>query len=287
MLIRPYGYVTTLEFAVSKAAASIVVSDIPTIVAGPFDWYYLFIESDCAIEVVKVLGRSGSTLYVARGQDYAEAVAFPAGSKVYYGLTKAEILDATAQAGSLKIFTDQVLYYKDNVIGYGPLSIQFKGANYLIGGSSPEISIGRQENAYGCCNGSDVAAPIPSPFIYLTSQMYPYEVVEGIQTDSTLAGELRQLLHEYDWPVEAITTTFALAGELRDAIQEYEWQPEAIATDWSLVGELRTLLLLYEWRPEAVETFATLTGSLAAPLIEYVQPPEAIATEANLTGTMV
>lgn len=153
-------------------------------VLGLFDWAYLKLEHYGNTEIIKVyLTYSG--LQVDRGQDGTERHAFPAGTEIKYALTQVEIQDATP-ASPLNVYPDLSSYAQvsgsngEFIIGYPFIATQFEGgirAYYTE--SDATLHIDDWFPAAGCCSIAGNGAPlIGGPFFYLTSQLYPVEVIE-------------------------------------------------------------------------------------------------------------
>lgn len=110
----------------------------------------------------------------------------------------------------------------------------------------------------------------PAVFAYLTSTLYPIEVIEALGLTSS---ELDALL--LTATIEGLDFTGAmLEGELRTILLTYTMLDEAldITSPGFLEGELRTLLIQYSMLDEALEISSPglLAGELRIILISYV-----------------
>jgi hypothetical protein len=88
---------TTLASAITADASSLVVASnadrFPTITAGQY-YYVTLISPAGAVEVVKVVSRTGAAMGIVRAQDGTNAVAFAAGSRVEMRINALSVLDA-------------------------------------------------------------------------------------------------------------------------------------------------------------------------------------------------
>lgn len=143
------------------------------------DHCFLTLKNKDKLEVIKVR-RDYSGYQADRGQDDTRKVGFPAGSKIVYTLTMAEILDSMA-----------LIPWHINADGTGFAYVTGGMGTWVIG--APQIhadtlggiSARAEDNTlyifdhigmFGCCDGSLTGAPhIPGPIFYLTSMIYGYE----------------------------------------------------------------------------------------------------------------
>lgn len=191
MIKRLYLANGTLQVPLSKSSEDISIDAVLGAyilsILGIGDWAYLTINWLDAYEVVKVT-YDYTGLHVVRGQDGTCRQAFPMGSKVVYGVTEAEINDATPVNPAPYIYAT----------GYGVATVQQNGYAFTV--EYPDVVptyVGGVTGYYtdgvwnladyyppaGCCTVAGNGAPlIPGPFFYFTSQLYAVDVLEsGIQ----------------------------------------------------------------------------------------------------------
>lgn len=174
---------TSDDIALDTATITYILS-----VLNVGDWAYLTITWMDKLEVVRVhLDYSG--LNVDRGIGTRQH-GFPMGASVRYKLTQSEIEDKVS-APTLNIVASgygvmsAVEFNGQWILGYTPLQIQAVGGIQTYYTDDGNLVIVDAVGAFGCCGGAGGAgAPaIPGPYFYLTSQLYPFNVVEsGINT---------------------------------------------------------------------------------------------------------
>lgn len=120
---------------------------------------------------------------------------------------------------------------------------------------------------------------------HLTSQPYPVEVIEGVESPQASMVDGLIYVSSYTAEPEAFDSPQAtlVDGELRTILKQYLMLPEALDTPQALLvdGELRTILQQYSMLPEAFDTpqAALIAGELDAVLIQYTNwPAEAFDT---------
>ena len=253
---------------------------------------YVKLQGKAGVEVVKVLWVDDTGVVVEREQDNTEALEFNVGDTVEYVLTAAEIV---AQQPSVTIAVDGALEYSDGKLSYQTVTWDELGATQYVG-SYTNLIIGRDEQAYGCCDGNNSPAPLrPVPF-YLTSRPYPVEVIEGWTSTASWVKARDFGVNVDNWSSEASW----VSGTLRTILNFYGLPPTDFWTsDASWVsGTLRTILRTYVppsnsnpgdtrgdmWTSDG----SWVTGTLKAILVIYSNyPPDTWTADASwVSGTL-
>lgn len=137
------------------------------------------------------------------------------------------------------------------------------------------------------------AAELPQSFAtFLTSQTYPYFLMDGAESTAFITGgDLARLIVIYEAPPEGVDSTASVtSGDLRLPFVSYTAPPEGIDSSASISeGQLRTILFTYTAPPEGIDSFASIsTGVLDQILITYNAPPEGVDSSASITaGSLV
>lgn len=146
------------------------------------DHCYLTLTEKGKLEVIKIR-RDYSGYQVDRAQDNTKAQSFSTAAKLTYRLTVAEIKDATPST-PFNVYADGT-GAAEVIGGYGtwqliytpPQGITFGGVDSRTDGN--DLVLFDRVGMFGCCDGDLTGAPgIDGPFFYLTSQLYPQEVIE-------------------------------------------------------------------------------------------------------------
>jgi hypothetical protein len=262
-----------------------VDSALHNLLVGLNDNYtYLKLEGEAGVEIVKAYGVE-TGVYLKRAQDSTEALEFNIGDTVGYTLTAAEIADSVPAIPLTLQVTGGLRRIVD--IEYIPLKWTAFGATEFVG-AYPDLVIGRDEEAYGCCDGNNEPARLPAEPFYLTSRPYPIEVIEGWTASfspvrgtirgtnfdlwqsqfSWQSGILRQILKAYDnYPPENWQATFSWqSGTLRQILKSYnDYPPEYWQAQFSWrSGTLRQILISYtNYPPESWQSqFSWVSGTL-------------------------
>ena len=185
MIKRLYLANGTLQSPLSKTAEDISVdaglANYMLSQLGIYDWAYLTIQWGEITEVVKVyLDYSGLNVY--RGQDGTCRQAFPAGATVRYGLTQAEIQDATPIA-AVNLYANganPLTVSEANgawVITYAPVNAACEGGiQAYFSLYDATLHLADYYPAAGCSSIAGNGAPlIGGPYFYLTSRPYTVE----------------------------------------------------------------------------------------------------------------
>jgi hypothetical protein len=246
---------------------------------------YLKLTGEAGVEIVKAYGTSVGA-YVQRGVDNTEALEFNAGDTVEYTLTVAEIEDLVPAIPLTLDVTGGLRRIVD--IEYIPLNWIAFGATEFVG-EYPDLTIGRDEEAYGCCDGNNEPARVPAEPFYLTSRPYPIEVIEGwTATFSPLRGATRGTNFDL-WSAQFSWRS----GELRQILRAYVHPPQDFwqaQFSWQS-GTLRQILRTYTAPPEDFwqASFSWQSGTLRQILITYSNyPPEAWQAQFSwVSGTLI
>ena len=226
MLRALYGAVGVLAAPLSSTGNKLVVdSGLDALIRNAMvlgDWAYLAITDGRNIEIIKLYAPDSNGIRIERGKDNTSRNTFPAGAKVYYTLTAAEIADRFVPA-PLTLYRENGIELDGLTVGYRVPSI------YSIGGTKAivhdeEITLARDEQAYGCCDGNNDPAPIPSLPIYLTSRPYAIEETDAIQAGplDVLRGQTIERVRE-DLIAVSITV---LDGNLWGGLKTHTQTPE-------------------------------------------------------------
>jgi hypothetical protein len=192
----------------SKASEDVAVDgDIADLLdtLGLGDHCYLTLVNECVLEVIKIR-KDYSGFRVDRGQDGTCTQGFPTGTRIVYRLTGVEIQDATTAAN-----------YNIYASGYGFANVSGGNGNWTIGADAihadtvggieartegNELVIFDKIGMFGCCDGGVTGAPfIPGPFFYLTSMLYPQEVIELVTPNpkDRLGNPIPPIYFNSDW----------------------------------------------------------------------------------------
>lgn len=189
-----YGAHGTLSYPLSKTANTIQVDgDLTSYLQTqlPTGWAYLSITNGKHMEVVRLTVGRDNKLYIVRGQDHTIPCSFGAGSEVKYVLTTAEIKEAATPI-TLNLYGDEAIVVEDGVVSYnvpnitglGGISAYVSGANTVL-----DDNVG----LFGCCNANSPGAPpVPPPYTYFTTQLYPLEAIDYAQVQEQYKKDLEQ-----------------------------------------------------------------------------------------------
>ena len=119
--------------------------------------------------------------------------------------------------------------------------------------------------------------------LYLTSPLYPLEVIEGVEDASEV-----QRIGSMQAPADNMDDTSDLVGvELRQALTQYAMMPEGMNDDSDLQSvSLQDALVRYAMTPEGMNDDSTLQSIvLAQVLIRYQNyPPEGMNDDSDILG---
>lgn len=278
------GYITE---AASRFTTTLVVdSALWGVIASKLsasDWTYLEIQSSVNTEVVKVTNvLTAPKIRVARGMEGTFREAIVKNSRAEYNSTFSGLYDQVrAMVSPITLTATGVA--KVNPI-YAPIvDIESNAALEIV--DDGHIFPGN----YKACEPYICAGYTIGPY-YLTSQIYPIEVIERMYST---AGWIRSRFLTPQ--VDQISATASwLSGSLRDLLQAYgNWPPESItATASWLYGDIHTLLRAYdptglaggEGRDQITATAAWLYGDIRTLLIPYTNWPH---EDITFTGSWV
>lgn len=235
-----------------------------------FDWTYLAVTDGRQVEIVKVVWVDHQ-IHIERGVDFTQPLDFDTGAEVYYTLTRQEILES--YSSPLQLFYGDAITVQGTVVTYPEITFEIFGAGVLVGEDGKYV-IGRKENAYGCCNGNNLPAPIVPPYIYITSRPYPIE-----DSDAYSATGIQLT---YGKLVERVTDDTAgvelavLEGSLWGGRVTTENDDDTVDTGLEVLeGSLWGGLVTISAEDDIVKVGLHLVGgNLWGSLVEYSHPPE-------------
>ena len=168
----------TLSAPLSKSARTVQFdADLEALLVGLLEgeWTYLLIRNDFGeSEVIKLAIELGQRV-VYRAQDYTWATAFQQGDTVEYVFTTEHAL---VELPKFQLYVTGAATLEEYTVGYKLPSFEHIGSAEVVA-SGDDIILGRNSQAYGCCDGAGAGAvSIEEPYIYLTSRMYPYFSLE-------------------------------------------------------------------------------------------------------------
>ena len=168
----------TLSAPLSKSARTVQFNaDLEALLVNLLegDWTYLLVRNDFGgSEVIKLAVELGQRV-VYRAQDYTCATAFQQGDTVEYVFTTEHAL---VELPKFQLYVTGAATLEEYTIGYKLPSFEHVGSAEVVA-SGDDIILGRNSQAYGCCDGGGAGAvSIEEPHIYLTSRMYPFFVME-------------------------------------------------------------------------------------------------------------
>lgn len=168
----------TLSAPLSKSARTVQFNaDLEALLVNLLegDWTYLLVRNDFGgSEVIKLAVELGQRV-VYRAQDYTCATAFQQGDTVEYVFTTEHAL---VELPKFQLYATGAATLEGYTIGYKLPSFEHVGSAEVVA-SGDDIILGRNSQAYGCCDGGGAGAvSIEEPYIYLTSRMYPYFIME-------------------------------------------------------------------------------------------------------------
>ena len=168
----------TLSAPLSKSARTVQFNaDLEALLVNLLegDWTYLLVRNDFGeSEVIKLAVELGQRV-VYRAQDYTCATAFQQGDTVEYVFTTEHAL---VELPKFQLYVTGAATLEEYTIGYKLPSFEHVGSAEVVA-SGDDIILGRNSQAYGCCDGGGAGAvSIEEPYIYLTSRMYPFFVME-------------------------------------------------------------------------------------------------------------
>lgn len=168
----------TLSAPLSKSARTVQFNaDLEALLVNLLegDWTYLLVRNDFGgSEVIKLAIELGQRV-VYRAQDYTCATAFQQGDTVEYVFTTEHAL---VELPKFQLYVTGAATLEGYTIGYKLPSFEHVGSAEVVA-SGDDIILGRNSQAYGCCDGGGAGAvSIEEPYIYLTSRMYPFFVME-------------------------------------------------------------------------------------------------------------
>lgn len=297
MFVPLYSATGTLTSPLRKAGSVFSVTEpLSTALHGlGNDYTYVRITGKAGVEIVKVRSSDLYGIYIDRGIDYTEPLNFNVGDRVDYTLTAAEILDSIPQV-DLDLSIGGALVLNGAKLTYTLPVLSVVGASE-IRGDYPNIEIGRTENAYGCCDGTNEPETIPLRPFYLTSQPYPSELIECLTfTGDILGGTTRKQPHD------ELTFDGSILenGTLRTILQQLPTQPfEAVTFDGSVGfpvaggdpngGTLIQILKSLPPQPFEAVTFTgdilPVGGVLTKILQSYTYWPSKVVPDESMTFT--
>ena len=164
----------TLSAPLSKSARTVQFNaDLEALLVNLLegDWTYLLVRNDFGgSEVIKLAVELGQRV-VYRAQDYTCATAFQQGDTVEYVFTTEHAL---VELPKFQLYVTGAATLEEYTIGYKLPSFEHVGSAEVVA-SGDDIILGRNSQAYGCCDGAGAGAvSIEEPYIYLTSGYYPW-----------------------------------------------------------------------------------------------------------------
>lgn len=283
-----YNAIGTLADAITEQSKILPVDStlrgILLAAIGAGDWTYLALDDGNNVEVVKVYRANSAGIRVLRGQDNTEPVNFAVGTTVRYELTTQEVLDrivfptlALSAFGGMRINNADLGYRMPKITDLG-------GSRTLISGSV--IILDGDKEAVGCCPLDNPGTPpIPNPYFYYTSHVYPLEdETETTVSAVLLSGRLQSSVLGGD-SLEVLASL--LSGALVMALVSYVAPEEdAVEASASLISGILVVRLVEYVAPveDAFEVSSVLiNGLLELVLVEHVQPcDDAVETTAML-----
>ena len=240
----------TLSAPLSKSARTVQFNaDLEALLVNLLegDWTYLLVRNDFGgSEVIKLAVELGQRV-VYRAQDYTCATAFQQGDTVEYVFTTEHAL---VELPKFQLYVTGAATLEEYTIGYKLPSFEHVGSAEVVA-SGDDIILGRNSQAYGCCDGGGAGAvSIEEPYIYLTSRMYPFFVMEPGITGSMrfIAGTLWDMQID---SFESLGVVFYEAS-MWGSIESHEQPPEDAITS----------------------NFQFFEGSMWGAAISHVQPAE-------------
>lgn len=283
---------TTLSVAIGQTDNKLVVNS--TAYAAISLNTYLELRYGASVEVVKLIDKRNGLLVVLRARDYTEACAFPAGTAVTQVLTEEGIRKQITKGPQLKLYFGGGTFGSHNHIGYYSLDIKYEGVNYSIG-SGAEISIGREENAYGCCDG-DAEARKGFRYTYYTSKLYPYDFKDGFTAGASFTASMKDAWKRLDYlsgvynpltgelertePFEAVQVSSTFGAILRENII---YIAEQITVSHTYTASLKDSFTVY--RPDTLTSTAQFTAQVKDMIITTYKT-DAISVTQQFTASL-
>lgn len=214
---------TSDDIAVDASIATLLQAKL-----GMGDHCYLTLVYRDKLEVIKVR-KDYSGFRVDRAQDGTCRQGFPTNTTIKYTLTGAEIADSV-DIGVWSIYAS----------GYGMATVVGGNGSWAVGldtihadtvggldarTEGNELVISDKTGMFGCCDGGITGAPfIPGPFFYLTSQLYPQEVVE-IMTPQPKDRDGNSIPPiNFDLPWWLLTQPSQIEQYIGRGISVFDWQ---------------------------------------------------------------
>lgn len=289
MIKAIYNAIGTLTNVLSEKDNILTVdSTLHSIISaalGVGDWAYLAVDDGNNAEIVKIYRSNSVGEYVVRAQDNTLACRFNVGATIRYELTAQEILDSFP-ISPLLVYPYGAMRVDGSIVGYRMPDIQDVGGTYsLVSGN--RVILDKNIALEGCCElDNQGAPPLPSPYIYFTSHVYPLEADEAIGvTASCLAGKIQSsVLSRESLEVIASCLAGSLILALVDQVQPCDDATEVTA---SFLSGVLLVALVEQFQPcdDAAEVSASLVeGELRLIDIEFTQPCD---DALQVTGTLL
>lgn len=237
---------------------------------------YVELNGEAGVEVAKVVAVNGVFASIVRAQEYTEALDFIANDSCQYTITVAEI-EQSIPSVSVTMYPYGGIRIVGNTIEYPKLNFTHLGATETVG--EHDIHIGRDENAYGCCDGNEYPYPIDGPPLQLTSTIFPIEALDSYNL--TISILKAAFIPRVTDSIESAVSM--LGGTIRDTLYAGYGEDNIESAVDLLDGELDDILISYDGssgggadRPEDFYfiQIAPQGGDINDVLITYTHPPE-------------
>jgi hypothetical protein len=240
MLFRPYTIDAILGEPLSSRTKALLLSSIPSLSLSDGDWCYLKLEEYGKIEIIKVEQTQGCFL-LTRGVDNTKPTDFAA-ARITYTLTVSEIHDGIPDSGNLTVYGEGAAEAVGTEVYVARPLVGYIGVHYSFG-SDAVVRIGRQENAYGCCGADNEVGGLGFGIFYLTSLIYPLEVLESANSFGALQRlEFSSNIREASTGPDLLNIAQSMWAQMHDAYH-IDNELESLDLTYSVNPVLRRIII--------------------------------------------